>query len=155
MRYELLLLIAMLLTFNSCEDQNTLSKLNGTYSGVLIELKQNLLNGNLTSTEIDSFQIQLTISNETFERIFSQKICPGEISVDGEMITFDSSDCNCHCDCSPFEICDGDLILGEYLHHWSGNTLSLNYEIQKDTLRTIGNDYLGFRHVKDFTLEKE
>ena len=155
MRYELTLLMAMLLTLISCKDRNTLNKLSGNYSGTLIQLRQNLLNGNLSNTSIDSFSISLSITDEVFERTNQLGSCPGEIIVDGELLTFDSDHCDCHCQCSPFIDCAGDIILGEYSHQWTGDLLTLNFEKQIDTVQMIGSDFLGFRHVKSMELIKE
>lgn len=109
MSKNLLSLFCVIFCFITSCDKSTIKT---SYIGT-IKIRSEY-NGNFSAEQ--TYDIELEIEDNSFKRKLenSNRKCKGEVVWTNETIQFSSSNCPCHCDCSPCVDCSGDLILGKF-----------------------------------------
>lgn len=120
-----------------------------TYSGYIqvISKKDGVI---IYETKVD---IRVKINENTFYRLDENgdKTCFGDFNLSNNKVEFSSTDCSCHCDCSPNIDCAGDFILGEYDIIFESND-RLEMEVYQE-FNNVSSSY--DESTKEIVLEKE
>lgn len=151
--YSCLVLILFFVVFSSCKKESDPSALDGRYTGIVVSVRKNWTNDQLTFESRDTLSITLEIENNRFSKASNwPEDCQGSITIQGQTIDFIGENCACSCNCLPISGCLGDIILGTYDFKLTNNQLKMLFEEEQEN--TISGDSFKFFLSEEYDLNR-